>query len=164
MRRDQAKQVAEKDGDGSDDQDEEDFERTQLRRMESFNFSRKQERHTEKSPYHPASLPTISTLTGLGTTSHLLIARLAELEEPKEKHKKIINDTSRALIQLDEEESTDEASVLERNKIEALLDLSEKGISWYNKAEPGREKRVVPVLGCTAAINRAKLSEAAKSD
>ncbi|CAO1633847.1 unnamed protein product [Parajaminaea phylloscopi] len=105
--------------DESEDEGEEDFEHTQLRRLDGLSGSRKQLQECEKSPYRAAPLPAAIPLPGPGSAASRINLQLAQVEASLEVHEKVIDDANHALEQLDEGESSNKASVQEWHLKEA---------------------------------------------
>lgn len=119
VRKDQQEQMAADsrgfgDLDDEEDDEEDEFELAQMRRMEGTSASRdrKQQQHREKSPYQAAPLPPIAPLPGMSTVSSHISSRLAELEGSRASHEKIVEDATRTLTQLEEEEVANKESVM----------------------------------------------------
>lgn len=96
-------------GDDADSGDDE-YEQVQLRRM-GMPGDRQRREKREKSPYRSAPLPDIIPVPGVGATSSLLAMRLAEVQDSLASHTDTIDNSTRSLAQLAEDETENKRQV-----------------------------------------------------
>ncbi|SPO40135.1 uncharacterized protein PSFLO_05617 [Pseudozyma flocculosa] len=107
------------------DEDEEEWERAQLRRTEMPGIKQKQQEHREKSPYRPAEIPLTAPLPTMTSASARLARKMRELEESAEAHATVVEDADKGLEALLQGEKENKEEVVEAEEKE----------SWFRELE-----------------------------